>query len=301
MSDVSMEFLVMIIGSVVVVGLVVLLFMSFSTPFLDFLIDYENVKSFNKFTFGISAACTSGTKTITYVKFYSTDPPENTYAVALVGPIFRTFIREMSVDTKDSPHTTTYSQDRIDKCTGDYCYCLLKIQLVKKSNNKFEHCINPDATLFLINREDYVNSEGEVDSTKLGNQITDIVNWQNNLKDELNHNYVKEVKVIQCKKLMDELRCKYEHGKTENLPIFVSVSGLDKIAVWMDNVRVKEIAGCKLYRLPLFFDSISLHRTAKTDSSGETFYDFYVNMYSNPDMTHKDYDKDIIKSDCDVI
>ena len=295
----------MIIGSVVVVGLIVLLFMSFATPFLNFLIDYENIKSFNKFTSGISAACTSGTKTVTYLKFYSSNPPENTYAVALVGPKFRTFIRQMSVEDGTSPHTTTYSQDRVSKCKDDYCYCLLSIQLnVKLSNGKFENCINPNATAFLIPRADYVDSDGKFDSKKYADQVKNILNWQGNLIKELNKSYVNEVKVIQCKKLMDELKCVYTHDEDSegiHVPMFIGPSGEKKMVVWIDNVRVKQLGTYHLYRFPLFFDSMSFHRTAKTDSNGETFYDYFMNVYSNPDLTYKDYDNNIIVKDCEVI
>ncbi|MCD6576248.1 MAG: hypothetical protein J7K73_03750 [Nanoarchaeota archaeon] len=314
MSDIPMENLIVIIGSALVVGLIVFLFMSFANPFLDFLIDYENVKSFNKFTMGLSSACTGGTRTVSYVKFYSTNPPTNAYAIALVGPVFSDFIKNLPTEDNVYPHTSRYSQDMIKKCSGAYCYCLLKIQLDTSVSGvldrEYDHCFNPSYISFLIDRPKYIDDEGEFDNSKWSDLVENIRVWQEDLVDELNHDYVHEIKVVGCKRVKEDLGCKYSHGETEEIPMFLSKPGDDKIVAWIDNVRLSKlgpvVAGVPFtytYRYPLFFDSISFQRPELTDSGGNVFYSYYINLYSHPHISYVSYDasvdtKSILYSGC---
>ena len=144
-----------IVGGVIVVALMMVMFAGFSSPFLQFLIDQENIKSFNKYTNVLSSACSSGTGTELY---FGPSPASKNEPYVWTLLYYRT-ARAISNDPEDTlnpgmkvcaagssaaPCVTQDSKDIVKRCKSDFCWCLMKI----KFNDK--KCYKDDFNMILI-------------------------------------------------------------------------------------------------------------------------------------------------------
>jgi hypothetical protein len=160
-----------IIGGVIVVAFMMTMFAGFSSPFLQFLIDQENIKSFNKYTNLMSTACSSGSGTELYfgpspisknepyvwtLLYYRT-------ARAISNAPDDTLNPGMQVCTTSSGTslcTTQDSKDIIKRCKSDFCWCLLRIKL---QNNK---CYNDGYQMITIPTGDISKQDASLDANQ---------------------------------------------------------------------------------------------------------------------------------------
>jgi len=118
-----------VVGGAIMVALLIILFAGFSGAFLDFMSDQENIRSFNKFTSGLSKACTTGISTQTYISLSETGSEK--YIISAVGSDTASYLKLASETKVDSN-----SKRNVKKCEGSLCYCLLHFKNGdKKVNN----------------------------------------------------------------------------------------------------------------------------------------------------------------------
>lgn len=285
-------FVTRIIGSMIVIGLLLILFLGFANPFLDFLIDSERVKFFNKFMIAISNGCSEGAETIPYLRF--TSPSEKVgYAIGLFGVNFTKEISRLPECSEEKfPCTTSISKARLKKCTSSnnlgemYCWCLLKIIFNEG------YCINMNHNLILVQRISPWDSNGNINQNGWTAALGNIGKTSKKFAEELNSTAVKEIRVLDCRTL-SELGCVDERT---GFPIFLSYKDNDTI-VWIDPIMKIDVelhdpyfkdVDTFVFLNELSFDSISVER--RISNYGGNFYlEYYTEFYSNPEIRYYEY------------
>ena len=252
------------IGVIIVLGLIFLIFASLSGPVLDYLANYEAIKSFNRMTSSVSLSCAEGADTISYVNF-----PGAPFVIAVLNEDFTDEIYELELcDGKTEPCTTRISRSALSKCRNpeDYCLCVLKFELKRHSNK---------GCFFNNNTDMIVVGKTPPDISNPSDYYALINNGIQKIIDELdfeNTENISKVEVLMCK-TFDEMGCVYEEEEF-SFPTFISPYGRDNIIIWMytrgpdEEKRVHE---------SLYFESLSFQRSIYR---GEFYY--YLNLYSNP-------------------
>lgn len=108
-----------IIGGTIMVIVMMMAFTLFSAPYLDYMTDNENLRSFGKFTTGLSKGCNSGLDT--EIHFGLSTTAAESYIISAVGENTATYLSDSALAL-----TSTNSKLVVKKCKDTYCYCLLK-------------------------------------------------------------------------------------------------------------------------------------------------------------------------------
>ncbi len=293
-------FIIEMIGSMIVVGLMIILFSGFAGPFLQFLTDMENIKSFNKFTSVMSKTCTEGAETTAYISL-SAPTKSNTYAIGLFVSDFanKLDLLDECFGEEYYPCTTKVSKGRIKNCLddSDLCWCLIRVRFKK------EYCVNPTHNTITIPRVNPLSSNGEIlidagtgKAEKWAEQIDKINKWNEKAADELTSNAVEKIVVLQCKSV-DELNCRYYAPSGQGgFPVLPSMSHEEKVIVWIDPATKKSgFFGDYIVR-KIFFDSMSMQRPIANYGP-----DYYMEFYSHPSLKAGDFKEDknnVYSSDC---
>ena len=133
------EFVGEMIGVVIVLGLIFIIFLSFSSPILDYLATYEAIKSFSRITDVMSSGCALGADTTSYVALPGVRRP---FVISIVNDLFARNITYLPECPDENLCTTRISKSIIGKCRDEdyYCICLLRLTLKEDYilNDKYE-------------------------------------------------------------------------------------------------------------------------------------------------------------------
>jgi hypothetical protein len=150
--------IIQIIGGVIIVAVMMSMFSGFASPFLKFLVDSENIKSFNKFTRTMTDACSDGTGTELY---FGPSP------VGMRGEYVWSLVYTRTARYLSDPAPTGMisceqnggqdlcisktSKDTIYKCRSDYCWCLFELTF------KPGECYTENLTAMMITKDAITN------------------------------------------------------------------------------------------------------------------------------------------------
>jgi hypothetical protein len=204
-----------IIGGAIMVVVLMGLFASFSAPFLDFMADSEYLNNFNKFTTGISTSCNEGITTKLQINLVQN------YIISVIGPATADYLRADATGFIDRNSKQTLSKctdlnKDAEKITDKYCYCLIKPEL------KTDYALAPGYNVLTK------DISGITVSKALGD-------WDFELKSVLsNQNPFSKMKVLQCRSIVDELKCfDYEASQLKSLAPVVEKDGIFYAIVWL--------------------------------------------------------------------
>lgn len=283
-----MIFVLEIVGSLIIVGLIVMLFSGFAGPFLEFLTDYNSMRAFNSFTGTVSGGCRNGADTNYYVTF-SSPSVVTAYAYGLLSR--GDFTEKIHALPTCSQFGTALcaksgSYEKMDSCmaSGQFCWCLLKIKYNDTSTWQGGHhhnCINYNYQILTVPNVNPLYPENGSVKDVTG-YYGPVETFSDEIANELTSYRVEKIAVLECKSL-GALGCTYTDPKTNANATFVfqSAYGGD-IMVWMQPVQHTgtNIIDWDAYDRSVFFDSFSVQRPI-------AFYgpDYYTIMYSHPTLS----------------
>jgi len=256
-----------IIGGVITVALLLFLFSSFASPFLEFMIDSKNMNAYLKFTNAMSSACRTGAGTAKYIEMSSGSIRKN-YVIAYVND---TVINNL-IDY-NQPILSSNSKQIMSKCKTTNCICLFKIEYTDKacSINKFAI-----QTAFSNNKLETVTSS---DLTNIKNDLeSDLIIVFSPLQD-INH--IKKINVLSCNSL-EEMGCFYRDGENKMPLIILGDKGAffwlqPKFYVFEPLIGKKYIQ-----REAVTFDSISFDKRSVSDNSNISY--LKINLYGSVNL-----------------
>lgn len=120
-----------IVGGVIVVVIMMSIFSGFAIPYLKFLVDQENINSFNKFSNVLKDSCDTGTGTSIYFGI----TPETKRKPYAWGLVFTQTASEISdkmpecgKEGNNETCVTSQSKNIINRCKEDFCWCLFNLE-----------------------------------------------------------------------------------------------------------------------------------------------------------------------------
>lgn len=260
-----------IIGGVITVALLLFLFSSFASPFLEFMIDSKNMNAYLKFTNAMSSACRTGAGTAKYIEMSSGSIRKNYVITYVNGTVINDLINYN--DRSPRPILSSNSKQIMSKCKTTNCMCLFKIEYTDKacSINKFAI-----QTAFSNDKLETVTS-------------SNLTNIKNGLESDLkivfsplqDIGHIKKINVLSCNSL-EEMGCFYKDGENKMPLIILGDKGAffwlqPKFYVFEPLIGKKYIQ-----KEAVTFDSISFDKRSVSDNSNISY--LKINLYGSVNL-----------------
>jgi len=271
-----------IIGGVIVTAVMMTIFASFASPYLAFLIDQQNIESFNRFTSVQASSCKEGVATEFYFSL-SAPSLRRTYDIVFISPetvdeltnenYGLTSCQGDTTNPDTTPCMPEGSKTKLDNCRGTFCWCLFKIDYKqKKEGESFSEWCAPHGFNTIV-MPMTGTSEQKLNSMK---------GWGTFIGQELKKEFVKKTTVLQCTKIREQMGC-----TKDQIPVLPTVAsqGIKNYVVFMQADITKKdynIIGIKTtFKLPikLYYESMSMERPLVTEEKQQVF-DNYLVMYT---------------------
>ena len=293
-TSIPIGFLVKLIGTVIMIGIITILFSGFAAPFLEVIADSTNIKAFNKFTNLMTETCKEGVYTVPYIHFYAQSPVK-IYAIGLINQITARTIKNMpTCDEFTKTHcVSSLSKSRITKCMSSEttCWCLFKIEFESGLGRTYNYCGNYEQNILTVERLNPYDADGNLIHVAYANHLDKFNEWNNKLSADIQSGAVKKLSVLECKTLHD-IGC--VDSRTGVL-IYPSYDDKNEYVVWISPLSREDTLLGQRWKHSIWLDSMSMQRAV-----ADYGFDYYMKFYSNPDLSWKRVDSSthIYKENC---